>query len=201
MVVTFKTISNQFDIFYILLYNPTGGDNLFMDMKKCSVLFLLIVLIGGSQQKLFAQDYRFHSVFIYNFTKYIQWPEASNSGDFVIGVLGDSPIISELEKMASTKTAGSQKFVIKKIESVAEVNKMQILFIPNARSKFLEEVIGKVGSQPTLVITEKPGLGQKGSGINFILVDGKWKFELNRAATDKGGLKISGELARLAIEI
>jgi len=170
-------------------------------MKKFFCLILISVIGAFSSLNAQAQDYRFHSVFIYNFTKYIQWPEAYQSGDFVIGVLGDSPIIQELEKMASTKTAGSQKFAIKKMESVADIGKAQIVFIPNARSKNLEEVLAKVGSQSTLVITEKPGLGQKGSGINFILVDGKWKFELNKAATEKSNLKVSSELSRLAIEI
>lgn len=170
-------------------------------MKKFFCLILISVVGAFGSLKAQAQDYRFHSVFIYNFTKYIQWPESYQSGDFVISVLGDSPIIQELEKMASTKTAGSQKFSIKKIDNVADLGKGQILFIPNSKSKNLEEVLAKLGGQSTLIITEKPGLGQKGSGINFILVDGKWKFELNKASTEKANLKVSSELTRLAIEI
>jgi hypothetical protein len=52
-----------------------------------------------------------------------------------------------------------------------------------------------------LIITEKSGLAQKGSSINFIMQDNKWKFELNEAATQSAGLKVSRELSKLAINV
>jgi hypothetical protein len=162
---------------------------------------LIVVAIVFISLKASAQDYKFHSVFMYNFTKYIQWPSAYQSGDFVIGVLGDSPIIESLEKMAENKTVGTQKFAIVKYGSTADISKCHMLFIPSGKSGDLAQALDKVAGQSTLVITEKAGMGKKGSSINFILVDGKWKFELNRGATEKSSLKVSGELARLAIEI
>lgn len=148
-----------------------------------------------------AQDYKFHSVFMYNFTKYIQWPASYQSGDFVIGVLGDSPILESLEKMAESKTVGAQKFSIVRYKNVEEISKCHMLFIPSNRSKFLKDAIAKTNGQSTLIITEKNGLGTEGSNINFVLVDGKWKFELNKSATEKSNLKVSGDLAKLAILI
>ncbi|MES2730805.1 MAG: YfiR family protein [Bacteroidota bacterium] len=144
-------------------------------------------------------DYRFHSVFMYNFTKYIQWPASAQSGDFVIGVLGNSAIIIELEKMATNKLVGSQKIHIKKFKNVAEVTNCQMLFIPSTDSRDFESALEKLKGKSTLVLTEKNGLGQKGSGINFVLVEGKWRFELNEQATQSAGLKVSKELTRLAI--
>jgi hypothetical protein len=78
-------------------------------------------------------DYRFHSVFIYNFTKYIQWPAEHQSGDFIIGVLGSSAISAELEKMAANKTVGAQKIVVKKFKSITEAADCHILFPPQYR--------------------------------------------------------------------
>lgn len=148
-----------------------------------------------------AQDYKFHSVFIYNFTKYIQWPDSYRSGDFVIGVLGNSPISQSLEKMAANKTVGQQKFKIVKFNTLDEVSKCHIVFIPNDKSHLLDKMLEKISGQPTLVITERPGLAAKGSSINFILEDGRWKFELNQKAAAKSNLKISGELVKFAILI
>jgi hypothetical protein len=161
------------------------------------VLFVVLSAFNTTD----AQDYKFHSVFMYNFTKYIQWPTSYQSGDFVIGVLGDSPIIESLEKMAESKTVGAQKFSIVRYKSVDEINKCHMLFIPSNRSKQLKDALNKVNGQSTLVITEKNGLGVEGSCINFVLVDGKWKFELNKPATEKNNLKVSGDLAKLAILI
>jgi hypothetical protein len=143
-------------------------------------------------------DYRFHSIFIYNFTKYIQWPASQQSADFVIGVFGNSPISEELEKITSNKTVGTQKIVIKRFRNLSEVSDCHILFISSNGSNNFEAVQEKLKGKSTLLITEKSGLIEKGSCINFVLQDNKWRFQLNEAAAQNAGLKISKELAQMA---
>ena len=40
------------------------------------------------------------SIFIMNFAKLIEWPESYRQGDFVVGVVGNTPLYLELIKMA-----------------------------------------------------------------------------------------------------
>ncbi|MDO1447248.1 YfiR family protein [Rhodocytophaga aerolata] len=172
-------------------------------IKKSLFFGIFLVMSIGLQVGAQAQttDYKFHSVFIYNFTKYIQWPAEQQAGDFVIGVLGNSSISEDLEKMAMNKTVGTQKIVVKKFKSAAEAGTCHILFIPNNSNVSFDDIQHKFKGKPTLLITEKTGLAQKGSGINFVLQDNKWKFELNEAATQSAGLKVSKELSKLAITV
>ncbi len=165
------------------------------------VRFLFTVLAFVLAGKGFAQtaDYKFHSVFIYNFTKYIQWPPSQQAGDFVIAVVGNSPVYDELDKITANKMVGGQKIVVKKYKSAGDIQACQILFVPGGAS--FEAAYEKMKGKPVLTVTEKPGLGQRGSGINFILQDNKWKFELNESATQQAGLKVSKELAKLAIPV
>lgn len=165
----------------------------------CIIVFAVLLLHFSSKAQ--TTDYRFHSVFIYNFTKYIQWPESYQSGDFIIGVLGNSPISTELEKLAANKTVGKQKIVIQRFKSINEVGTCHILFVPGPGSNNFDSVKEKLKGKSTLVITEKSGLAQKGSGINFILLENKWKFELNESATQSAGLKVSRELSQMAISV
>lgn len=161
-----------------------------------AVLFSAFIFNSG-----LAQNYKMHSVFIFSFTRYIQWPDAYNGGDFEILVLGDSPILSELKAMAQAKKVGDRTIKVTKINSPSEIRKCNILFIPAAKSTEISEVLGKVTSQSILVVTEEPGLGAKGSNVNFITKDGKLAFELNQGAASRQGLKVSNELSRLAILI
>jgi hypothetical protein len=131
----------------------------------------------------------------------VQWPETYNGGDFEILVLGDSPIVEELKSMAQVKKVGDRTIKITKINSPAEIRKCNILFVPSGKSSQITEVLGKVTTQSILVVTEEPGLGAKGSNVNFITKDGKLAFELNQGAATKQGLKVSNELSRLAILI
>ena len=169
-------------------------------MKISKIIFgILVMTVIPFMAK--SQDYRIHSVFIYNFTKYIQWPSSDQNGDFVIGVLGNSPMVASLEKLAAERKIGTRSMVVKKFASVDQITKCHMLFIPEKSSNDLEAAIAKISGQSTLIMTERNGLGMKGSGINFITVDGKQKFELNKAATDKAQLKVSNELTSLAIVI
>ncbi|MFN7329218.1 MAG: YfiR family protein [Bacteroidota bacterium] len=52
-----------------------------------------------------------------------------------------------------------------------------------------------------MVITDRNGLGAKGSCINFKTVDDKLKFELNQAAIETSNLKVSSALTSMAILI
>src|SRR5688500_10416091 len=79
----------------------------FFKLICLAMLLLLIPFFRGKAQH--TMDYAVHANIIYHFTKYIDWPEDKKSGDFVIGVIGDTPLFNELKKIISNKTAGSQK--------------------------------------------------------------------------------------------
>lgn len=166
-------------------------------MKK--IILLIIIVFSLLHAK--AQSYNLHPLYIYSFTRYVQWPDAYNTGDFEITVLGESPITEELNKMAQVKKVGERNIKVNKILSLDALKKCNILFVSAKKSLQLNEVLAKVNGQPILVITEEPGMGAKGSNINFIIKDGKLAFELNQSAFSKQNLKVSTELTRLAVLI
>lgn len=139
-------------------------------------------------------------IYIYNFTKYIEWPADKKSGNFVVGVLGsNNAIMDELNKMASTKTVVTQKIEIKAITTAAEAANCQIVYILPDNSGQLTEVVNKVKSSSTLIVTEKPGLSKLGAGINFVVIDSKLKFELNKPSLENHNLKVASQLESLAV--
>jgi len=166
-------------------------------MRKSSSFILLCLVLNFG----YAQSYKLHSVYIYGFTRYVIWPEDYNQGDFEILVLGDSPLMEELKLLAQAKKVGDRTIKITKISSAAEIRKCNILFLPASHSAELGDVVSKINNQSILIITEEPGLGMKGSHINFIMKDGKLAFELNQAASNKHNLKISNALMGMAILI
>ncbi|UII30870.1 YfiR family protein [Fulvivirga ulvae] len=166
-------------------------------MRK--LFFILTFLFVGLAVQ--AQNYQLHSVYIYSFIRYIQWPGGDTSSDFVIGVLGDSPLIPHLQKMAEVKKAGNRTIVIKKFNSVNEVANSDILFMSKESGNQLQGLLSKLKNKNTMIITEEEGMGKEGSNINFVIRNGKLAFELNRAAMDRADLKVSTELTRLAIII
>jgi hypothetical protein len=145
---------------------------------------------------------QFKKSFIWAFTKYIEWPASYGSGDFTIGVLGDSPIMSHLEQLKSSygKVDG-QSISIVKYSSVSKIGKCHILYIPENKSSSLSSVINKLKGTSTLIITEGEGLARQGAIINFVVRQSKIKFEINKKTAESYSLQVSSVLSDLGILI
>lgn len=172
-------------------------------MKKALTMVLLsmaCMLIG--QQQVWAQKAKYQSVFIYNFCKYIQWPSGFNEGEFVIGTLGSGELNYTLEKMAEMKKEiNGQPIRIEHFNTIKEYKNCHIIFLAEAHNDQFEELYKKIGTKPTILITESEGYGEKGATINFVELEGKIKFELNEKEANKKRLKIASQLKALAILI
>lgn len=140
------------------------------------------------------------AVFIYNFTKYIEWPAADQVGEFKIGILGENPpLFTELDKMSKVKKVANRSFSIKTYSSINEVDKPHILYIPEDSTEMLQAAVKKLNGKSTLIVTEKAGLAKQGSAINFVIVGNRQKFELNKANVSKHNLKVASALENLAL--
>jgi hypothetical protein len=164
----------------------------------------LSILLLTSGTLVFAQERPMHEVYsmmVYNFVKYVQWPDHTETGEFVIGVIGNNDVFTTLNTWYGGKPRGSKTYVIKKFNSAADVTDCHVVFIDKSKSGEFDAVNTKVKGKGTLVITDKAGLGEKGSGINFKNIDNKLKFELNQKAIEASNLKVSGSLTSMAILI
>lgn len=170
-------------------------------MKKFKALLIAAVLVSASAV---AQDRPIHEVYsmmVFNFTKYVQWPDHTVAGEFVIGVVGNADVYATLNTWYGGKPRGAKTYVIKKFNSSDEITDCHVVFIDKSKSNEFDAINNKVKGKGTLVITDKNGLGEKGSGINFKTIDNKLKFELNQKALEASNLKVSGALSSMAILI
>lgn len=157
--------------------------------------FIITINQGQAQAK-----YKVYAGFMNHFTKYVQWPADTKSGDFVIAVVGNSPIITELKPLEG-KMVGAQKIVIKAFATAGAVTSGHIIFVSEAQGAGIGDVSKKAKSFNSLVVAEIPGGAGKGADINFIEADGKIKFEVSSSNPDAHGIKISAELKKLGIAV
>ena len=172
-------------------------------MKKVKVTLAGLAMMLGSAA--FAQEQRpiheVYSMMVFNFVKYVQWPANDNSKEFVIGVVGSNDIYNTLNTWYAGKAKGAKTYVIKKFNNASEITDCQVIFIDRSKSGEFDAVNNKVKGKGTLVVTDRNGLGSKGSCINFKTVDDKLRFELNQQAMEASNLKVAGALTSMAILI
>jgi hypothetical protein len=165
-----------------------------MNTKAVLVSWLLLVTLTLS-----AQTEKMQSAFVYNIiSKYIEWPESYKGGDFVMGVLGDSPILKEFKMLAKSRTIGSQNISVVKFNSVDEITKCHLIFISKANLADLENVVARIGN--TIVVADGATDNKKGITINFVMVNNKQRYELKPNYAVSKGLKVSPEIANMTAE-
>lgn len=169
---------------------------------RTSILLVFSIFItigtGVAQER---PPHEIHAAMLYNFIKYVQWPNEGETGEFVVGVIGDDNVFNTLKQWYDGKPKGSKKYVIKKLSSPAESSDCQVVYVGKSKNKDFDTIKSTTAGKSILTITDGNGLGQKGSCINFKVVDGKLKFELNQATVNGSNLKISSQLSSMAILI
>ena len=172
-------------------------------MKKIAFILISLFFIqtGFKPAGSIDTNAKIKAVFIYNFTKYIEWPKTYKEGEFTIGIIGESPLYSELTKMTQTKKVANQSLQVKKFSSADEVSKCHILYLSKNKSGEISSLLKSLKNNSTLIVTEQAGLVDKGAGINFIIKDNRQKFELNKRNVEKYKLKVSSSLEALAFTV
>ncbi|HEY0741741.1 MAG TPA: YfiR family protein [Chryseosolibacter sp.] len=168
-------------------------------MKKVFVVLALVVFISGIVNAQERPTHEIHAAMLFNFVKYVQWPDEATAGEFVVGVIGDENVFTTLQKWYDGKPKGSKKYVIKKLGSAEEAAGCQVVYVGKSKNRDFDEVRTSTTGKSILTITDGNGLGQKGSCINFKVIDGKLKFELNQASVNASNLKVSSQLSSMAI--
>lgn len=166
--------------------------------RRCCLVVLLSLAAHDSRAQQ-ATDYAIHANIIYQFTKYVDWPESKKSGDFIIGIMGESPLFDALNTFITNKTVGSQKIVLKRFSRSETSFNCHVLFIGDEDGGSLKKIAALTRGAPILLISESAGLALKGSCINFIVVNDHLKLEINKNAIEQRGLSIATELLSLGI--
>jgi len=170
-------------------------------MRIIRIIFILSFLWFQSFEKVFSQASiaQAQAVFIYNFTRLIEWPAEYKSGPFTIGILGSSDLYDEIKNYTNGKMVGSQPINAVKYNAIEFIGKCHILFVPFNRTKDMDAIKNKIGNNSTLIITEKKGALENGSMINFVIIEDRLKFELKISNASKIGLKIHSNLENMAV--
>ncbi|MEW6156988.1 MAG: YfiR family protein [Verrucomicrobiota bacterium] len=148
-------------------------------------------------------EYQIKAAFLYNFAKFVEWPESafdSTNAPIVFGIIGEDPFNSDLEATIENKTINNRPVVIRRFRSDRELQRTHVLFISSSERRRLESILERVKGFPTLVVGDEiERFCQRGGMINFIMEERKVRFQINQVRAEQEGLKISSKLLKLAL--
>lgn len=166
------------------------------------MFFFCLISLRFQQPSNFDTNAKIKAVFLYNFTRYFEWPEKKKTGDFIVYIVGKNEnLVTELKNLASKKKVGTQDIQVKNSNTFDPLVNSQIIYLLADVSGAVKDVVSKNKSKGTLIIAENPGACKNGSSINFLIVDNKLKFEYSKNNAVKAGLKTNDDFKALAINV
>lgn len=139
------------------------------------------------------------ALFIYNFTKQIEWPAQKMTGTkFVIAVVGKSSVSDRLNQLLSGRKIFDKPVEVRVVDGMEDALTAQIVFIPKSQTDKLPAYLDKISGKQALVITEEKHIASKGVSINLYLKEDRLRFELSESTIRKEALKVSNQLLELS---
>ena len=139
--------------------------------------------------------------FITKFPLFVYWPDDAwvpGDGPLVIGVIGESPVLADLQQLARYTEIDGSALEIRQLAGPGDAGGCQIVFIAAGEDAHLEAILAVLHGRPVLTVADSPGFGARGVHINFYVESERVRFELNQRACAEAGLGLSFRLRNVA---
>ena len=181
----------------------------------CGIMMYASYAKSQSQSSRSYQVFKLKAAFLYNFIRFVEWPDdkmSDESKPVIIGVIGKDAFGNALQPIKGKKVKG-REVVIKRFKSFSQIKQLDkaaqekeieaigescLLFICNSEKPHVSELTKLIRKYHVLTVGDMEEFLNKGGIINFTMVQNKIRFNINMTAAQESDLKIRSQLLRLA---
>lgn len=142
-----------------------------------------------------AVEYTVKVAFLYNFAKFIEWPQARRQGPLFVCLVGADPFGSLIDQIEG-KTVRGRRIRLRRGEHGGD--NCHVLFIGDSEAPGLGEALEHWRRRGVLTVSDIDGFARAGGMIGFVTQADNVRLEINRAAIEGQGLTISAKLLEIS---
>lgn len=168
---------------------------------KTAILSAGLFLLFASSHSQGGFDNPTRALYIFDLAKYVDYgPGFADSSTFRIGVLlGDYDLINEMGNLAKTRNRIQDKpVIVAGFRNLESVTHCQVLYVNKDAGFRLDRIKQMIEGKQTMLITE--GYEFRESMMNFIVVEGKPRFDINEEYIRKEKMSVPESLLFTAIK-
>ena len=173
-----------------------------MALLKRAALLLLAVLgvvpLLSAAKADPAVEYGVKAAFLYNFTKFVDWPPGADQGDLALCVFGEDPFGRSLETLAQGERLEGRRLVVRHPAALGDLKACHVLFVSRSERGRTREILSSLGDAPVLTVADLDGFLDQGGIIGLIVEENKVRFQIRQDVAERSRLKISSKLLSLA---
>jgi hypothetical protein len=143
------------------------------------------------------------AAFLYNFTKYIDWPAAAfqdASDPFRMCVAASPKFFRTVETLIGGETARGRPIQLVAPEP-SNLQRCHILFTGAQEAPRFEAALPALSRRPVLTVGESQHTFDRGGAILLVLEGSRVRFDVDVRSIERAGLTVSSKLLRVARNI
>lgn len=137
------------------------------------------------------------AAFIFNFTKFVDWPGGESLERFNLCTSGTSMTAEALGAFEGKSALGRPIRIVRGVQ-VGAVRHCQLLFIAEPWQAGHLELLNEARNAAILTVSDAPGFVEGGGIIGLLREGGRLRFEINQEIANSRGLRVGAQLLRLA---
>jgi hypothetical protein len=170
--------------------------------KLMAFVAALACLMAPFQASASQSEYALKSVFLYNFCRFIDWPDtafASPNEPFIIGIIGDDPFGPLLNEAIEGEKYHNRPIRIDHFRTPGDIKRCHLLFVSHAGAGRVDSVLAAVaGKKGVLTVSETEDFLNRGGMITLTAEQNRVRLRINLAALESANLTVSSKLLRVA---
>lgn len=166
-----------------------------------SALLALVFVTHGAAA---TREYQLKAAFLYNFTKFIEWPPdrfPTPESPIVIGVLGVNPFNGELTQVVEGRLVNGRAVSVRAVTTTEEAKAVHLLFIPAGQEIRFEAIRSQLDSNAVVTVGETARFTALGGLIRFVNEADKIRFAVREHTEHPLKVRLSAHLLKLAITV
>jgi hypothetical protein len=182
---------------------PAKSYGLFSLALLAAPILLFAPAPFASPQASQPSEYQLKAAFLFNFAKFVDWPEktySSPQSPFLLCVIGQDPFGGALDEYLAMTMGGRTVQVahFPNATLLAGARRCQITFVSASEKIHFRDVIENLKGASVLLVGDTDGFAAAGGTIEFTLEDNHIRFAINPDAAQRADLKVSSKLLALA---
>lgn len=170
-------------------------------------VLLIAVALGATKTRTAAADTDRASLgdveaaYLYNFGKFVRWPDDPSHGPMLICVAGKDPFAQTVAHLVTGERLNDRLLQVRNPDRADAVQGCSILFVGAGQRAQLDSYLAAASGKPILTVGDSPDFLARGGIVQFVFEENHVRFAVNLNAANRNGLSLSSQLLKVAVSI
>ena len=170
-------------------------------MRLFLALLFAFQLFFHSSSAAAASSQYIKTKYIYNFFKFIEWPDTLSKDIYRVCIVGTDSVADELHTLSGRIPRNGTPIFIETGINNSNLKNCHLVYISTSESKFLTSILSQIGNAPVVTVSSIEDFTLKGGIIEFKRYGNVIRFNIDLKQAHSSNLRFRAKLIEVAEKV